>query len=396
MRRTTDGGVQRAAARARRGFTLVELLVVMVIIAILIAILLPAVQAVREQARRTTCSNNMRQIGLAVLDFEASFRKMPHGGEGTYYPEGYPNDPKEAPTVFADSLWEDVGSPGGKTGRMFPDEVPHSTFTQILPYLEQGTLYKTIDLTKSYRESPNADYTTKNGPAQQEIPVFLCPGDPFLSVKDPNGFGKADYFVTVYTDIDPVTGKRNKAMRTDGALCLPSATISAIADGTSNTIMIIEDVGRNHANADPLQGRARSKYPDRACAGGGIGGDDCNVTLCDDGTTPGCRTVHRWACMDATGSGVSGPKNSQGTAQNPYKRFINNNANPQGGPSDCLWTINNCGLNDEPFSFHPGGCNALFADGSVRFLQQEIHPLAMRALLTRAEGVPIPKGTLTD
>ena len=69
---------------------------------------------------------------------------------------------------------------------------------------------------------------------------------------------------------------------------------------------------------------------------------------------------------------------------------MNNNALPIGGPAACLWSVNNCGLNDEAFSFHVGGCNTSFSDGSVHFLGDKISPQAMRAMVTRDEGVVIP------
>ena len=70
-------------------------------------------------------------------------------------------------------------------------------------------------------------------------------------------------------------------------------------------------------------------------------------------------------------------------------KFINNNNTPVGGPANCPWAKNNCGPNDEPFSFHPGGCNAVFCDGSVRFLADTIHFSVIRYLVTRAEGVAV-------
>ena len=92
---------------ARRGFTLVELLVVMAIIAILVGMLLPAVNAAREAAHRTSCANNMKQIGLAILNFESAHKLLPTGGEGT--------DPATNQTAFT----------------------KHSLFTYLLPFIEK-------------------------------------------------------------------------------------------------------------------------------------------------------------------------------------------------------------------------------------------------------------------
>jgi prepilin-type N-terminal cleavage/methylation domain-containing protein/prepilin-type processing-associated H-X9-DG protein len=337
----------QAGVRPRPGFTLVELLVVMAIIAILVGLLLPAVQAAREAARRTSCTNNMKQQGLAVLNYENTYKMMPSGGEGTDYTQSPPA------TMFD----------------------THSLFTQILPYVEQSLLYNQMNLDYSYRDTR---CPANQEAAQQDIPIYMCPSDPFMSTKDPQGYGKLDYFATVYTDIDPDTGLRNKALRADGALCVPAAPISSIADGTSNTILIIEDTGRNH----PSQlYKTLSKYNDPTCAAGNCDPEDASGTN-------SMRAVHRWADPDAGGSGVSGPPNASAT----YQKYINQNAIPLGGPPECPWTTNNCGLNDEPFSFHPGGCNAVFADGSARFLSNKIDAPTMRALVTRTEGVPIPKG----
>lgn len=133
--------------------------------------------------------------------------------------------------------------------------------------------------------------------------------------------------------------------------------------------------------------------------------------------------MSRWADPDAAGSGVSGPNNIasnvsayssayagfahvDATVNSYFTHFINNNAYPNGGPStqdiinhgdptltsECPWTHNNCGLNDEPFSFHPAGCNSVFCDGSVHFLSEKISPTAMRAMITPNEGIVIPVG----
>ena len=90
---------------------------------------------------------------------------------------------------------------------------------------------------------------------------------------------------------------------------------------------------------------------------------------------------NRWADPD-NGSGVSGPPMNRG-------KIINNNYTPVGGPSNCPWSLNNCGPNDEPFSFHTGGCHAGLGDGSVRFISDSTDSDIIRRLCSRADGETI-------
>ncbi len=160
MRATREGKRLGAKARPRRGFTLVELLVVMAIIAILVGLLLPAVNSAREAARRTTCSNNMKQIGLAILNFESAHKLLPSGGEGT--------DPTTNQTAFTQ----------------------HSLFTYLLPFMEKQGIYNQIDLSRSYRDitaGAQVNATAPNGQTVQgntaaaltNIPTYVCPSNPF-------------------------------------------------------------------------------------------------------------------------------------------------------------------------------------------------------------------------
>jgi prepilin-type N-terminal cleavage/methylation domain-containing protein/prepilin-type processing-associated H-X9-DG protein len=406
----------------RAGFTLVELLVVIAIIGVLIGLLLPAVQAAREAARRSSCSNNLRQIGLAALNYESAHKLMPSGGEGT----AYSSNPATPPgTTFAD---------------LVSGQSPHSTLSLILPFMEGQAIAKKIDYDKSYRGS----YQNMLA-ATSKVAAYLCPSDPWLTtefanpaftqtgatgnsdtsatldtgVGGPKDFGKTDYFATVYTDIDgdPLSatyGARNKDHksvdgvvsatkwnRVDGALCVPAAPLGAITDG--NTIMIVEDTGKNH----PSQlYRTMSAYDDATakCTAGAADAAALNTIQTHT------RAVYRWADPDACGSGVSGPPN---VADGTFKNFINNNSTPMGGPEtavavvapgatpayaaanmSCPWSFNNCGLNDEPFAFHPAGCNAVFADGSVHFLSERVDPKSMRAMVSRAEGDELSNGTI--
>ena len=402
----------RASARTRRGFTLVELLVVIAIIGVLIGMLLPAVQAARESARRAACASNMRQIGLGILNYESSHKMMPSGGEGTNYS-----------TTPASTTFIDAKDASGNW--VFSNQPRLSTFAMILPFMERMDLWQKMDSTKSYRSSYQ---NMLAGTAS--IPIYLCPSDPFVQTqyknpvftqtgttsgnsdtaatldtgKDgPTDFGKLDYFTTVYTDINGDEGDsthyglRNTGLKTvngaattrsnrcDGALACPAAPISAIMDGTSCTILVIEDVGRNHPS---LLYKTQSKYIADTTAMCTAGSADAADLVTYNTSTAGANCgVYRWIDPDAGGSGVSGPPN----ATVGFTHYINNNAVPMGGPTGGEWTNNNCGLNDEPFAFHVGGCNAILADGSVHFLTENIAPKLMRALVSRAEGDEVEK-----
>jgi prepilin-type N-terminal cleavage/methylation domain-containing protein/prepilin-type processing-associated H-X9-DG protein len=330
----------------RAGFTLIELLVVIAIIAILIGLLVPAVQKVREAAARAQCMNNLKQMGLACHNYNDALKKLPTGGEGT----DFANAPK-GPSVF------DM----------------HSTFTVILPYIEQGNIFNRMNLNFYYNDATNAPGNV--AAAQNVIPIYICPSSNASSPQDSQGFGRTDYGPTVYTDIDPATGLRNKATRANGALHitpgkpLAGTKILSITDGTSNTIMIAEDVGRDEtyvaAYTDPYDGQLRRFW--------------------------------RWAEPDC-GYGVSGfqkPYDPTGAAFPPgYNsgRAINNTPAPIGGSSStCLWAPeNNCGNNDEIFSFHGGGALAVFCDGHVAFMQESMDPRVVRALVTPTGGETVP------
>jgi prepilin-type N-terminal cleavage/methylation domain-containing protein len=369
----------KTVTNKQSGFTLVELLVVIAIIGILISLLLPAVQAAREAARRMSCTNNLKQMGLAVFNYESTYKVLPTGGEGT--------NPADDSTMFGYTAGTTTY---GETG------TSPSLFVVLLPFIEQTATYEMFNLNYTYRDTRGGD--NHINASKREISTYRCPSNAFLSEVDPQGYGGLDFFATVYTDINPETQLyrdpwANGKLRTNGALCIPQDPLSAISDGTSNVIGIIEDTGRTH----PSVGfKTFSKYQDPASVSPATM-DSADAAGTTDANGKICRTVSRWADPDAGGSGVSGAPNN--LAAHPHRKFINNNSRPYGGPvgltpasANCPWGTNNCGLNDEPFSFHVGGCNASRMDGSVTFISETIDGGALRYAVSRAEGkvTPLP------
>jgi prepilin-type processing-associated H-X9-DG protein len=152
--------------------------------------------------------------------------------------------------------------------------------------------------------------------------------------------------------------------------------IERVIDGTSNTILWIEDASRSHPDVGDYGAYSNRFTPVSSPA------DPINMS-----SGPNGRRVFAWADADAVGNGFSGPSNAILPASR--KAQLNNYANPIGGPAECRWSVNNCGPNDEPFSFHVGGVNATMGDGSVRFLSENIDGLVIKWMIGADEGQPV-------
>ncbi len=360
----------------RQGFTLIELLVVIAIIAILIALLLPAVQQARESARRTQCKNNLKQIGLAVHNFESTYTYLPHSGQ-------------------CDS-----------TGGAATTYMTQSTATLLLPFIEQANVYAQMDHSLTFAQMSGAGYTTTNinsnaigriyndaahpatiAAAKAQIAAFVCPSTPIdAGRRSPDGYGLFDYMFIAVTDMEdgsipggtdpigtrPTTSARRLAMTQQGFLsCDARRKFGSITDGTSNTILCIEDSGRAHPTAGAVGSLSSRPSPNGegpAWSGGTSGG----------------RRMYAWADPDAVANGLSGPSNALSPASRAAR--INNFNVPLGGPAECLWVNNNCGPNDEPYSWHTGGCQAALGDGSVRFLSENMDVLVLKRIAGCQDG----------
>ncbi|QEH37205.1 hypothetical protein OJF2_57920 [Aquisphaera giovannonii] len=338
----------RAPARARVAFTLIELLVVIAIIAVLIALLLPAVQSAREAARRAACVNNLKQIGLALANYESAVGALPPAGKSTY---------RNGPTV----------------GMQFVDGM--GLFPRILPFLEAWTTFDAINFSLDYNHITGANFTG----CSQVLSVLICPSatrvpdggrdapepaDPASSATG-SGYGVTDYSGLAATTIDPLgrTGQpgsnpiavyRNSPSMTDGMFKQGCRRYSSITDGLSQTMAIAECAGRD---ARFLSGATEDYYSP--------------VTSKVRPVPPGHRRCWRWA--EADGALISSTViNNKGTPSHEDSQY------PQSGPS----MDNGAGANDEIYGFHPGGVNLLMGDGSVKFVREALNILIQRALIT--------------
>ena len=319
----------------RRGFTLVELLVVIAIIGILVALLLPAIQAAREAARRIQCTNNMKQIGLAILNYESAKKELPLA-----YTPNYTG-------TQLGGLCTTAG-----VGFRNPDNklAEHFVLTFILPYMEQQTIFDRIDLKKHWHDTTNNGKGTTNRAATSvDIADFLCP-----TAENRPGKYTTDYFTLVdISDTDycqdveggpMLTKQRRSREKLAGMLQDVPMPVRKVSDGLSKTFMFFESAGRPN-----LYDRNRS-----------LAGE---MQPINRGSTPDL--PHR---------------DTQWADDRVYALWGN-----VFDPTKCpITSIMNCDNYSEIYSFHSGGANFLYGDGSVDLLSEDTNIDAFISMFTAA------------
>jgi prepilin-type N-terminal cleavage/methylation domain-containing protein/prepilin-type processing-associated H-X9-DG protein len=353
-------------AETRRGFTLIELLVVIAIIAVLIALLLPAVQAAREAARRAQCSNNMKQIGLAMHNYHTGNNSFPMGG--TY--------------AWAGSTYNYSTSWGTWSAQAL-----------MLGFLEQQPLYNAANF--SWAVGMYQAWNINSTVSCAIINSFICPSDG-LSPQNPQGQiwsgATNNYFASVgtSTSYNPGTSNQTTGVFTQGGM---TYGVQAITDGTSNTIAFGESLVGDGTIATVKWRDGPVLTTGSAMPSNGYVLDVrqyntlvlTDLQACSQGlmaqTSSGTGSQNqkgfRWAEADGGFSlfNTIVPPNS---TQYPFAWCALGRSSSSSNASG--------GQYQGTSSNHPGGCNFLFADGSVHFLKSSISLQTYWALGTRASG----------
>ncbi|OWK46666.1 DUF1559 domain-containing protein [Fimbriiglobus ruber] len=326
----------RHSSSRRSGFTLIELLVVIAIIAILIGLLLPAVQKVREAAARAKCSNNLKQLGLALHAYHDTYGKMPAGCAPDFSSPGV------------------VSASWGSSWKVW-----------ILPYIEQGNIFSkwTFASSSGYSNGNNIQYINNI-----TIPTYRCPSSilpDFYTAS--NNAGYFEMFSTYHgiagSAIDSTICSGGAGIVSAGGILFPNSAVKMtdITDGTSNTLLVGEQ-------SNQLR-------------------DANNAIITGGFTAITSQGPHGWT-MGANGSASQPPAYFSGGDNRAFNTItIRYSINQIGMSNNCsAGTCDNTGSNIPLSSLHTGGANMLFADGSVSFLSNSLPLLTLQQLATRSGG----------
>jgi prepilin-type N-terminal cleavage/methylation domain-containing protein/prepilin-type processing-associated H-X9-DG protein len=373
--------------KARRGFTLIELLVVIAIIAVLIALLLPAVQSAREAARRIQCTNNIKQLGLALHNYISVANAAPPGIVNTRYIDNYGN--------LSTSTWTAWSAPA-----------------LLLPYVEQGPLYNAANFKMNCCAAGPADQINRTV-YNTRIASFLCPSDAIAGQQNIMSYQGSIGASTIQYPVDGnTTGIFNVYNNLPGTPPPPpscsSVSLAAITDGTSNTIAFGEGLVGDYSKNTNYRGNGMSIPTDvpivTGSSGTPIAGNNAEsnpaavlqaLSACNAfWATPSLRSCQGYGGCDSVGVKLYDGR-LWGLGERGWTLF--NTVVP---PNSKLYPWRNCRLNSancascapegssfiNAGSYHPGGANFAFADGSVRFIKDSVNVLTYESLGTRGSG----------
>ena len=317
--------------RPRVGFTLVELLVVIAIIGVLVGLLLPAVQAAREAARRMSCSNNLKQIGLAMHNYHDTFKTLPYGHKTEVAGESHRRD-----------TW----------------------FHRTLPFIEQQAYY---DLYMA-PPLPFFDYEyihrLPKSIAGTPIPAFMCPSDP--SSPGLGGGGSLNGF------------QGNYAVNAGGGS--PATDVNAGITTPINKDMMQADNGGMF-----MRGRALGL---KACIDG-----TTNTLLASEGIIRG-NSTSAWGELGGYWGGAPHGSFGFSTAESPNTQipdrvYTCKSSTWPGAPCESGNTLGLTGRWNFARSQHPGGVQVVLCDGSVRFVGESVERMTWRSLGNRQDGLTL-------
>jgi prepilin-type N-terminal cleavage/methylation domain-containing protein/prepilin-type processing-associated H-X9-DG protein len=342
--------MRRASLHPRLGFTLVELLVVIAIIGVLVALLLPAVQSAREAARRMQCSNNLRQMGLAVQNFESTFKSYPTHGNGG------------AITLLGGSPADVTSMPFQEAGVLF----------QILPYLELGNTYNLGNTSqiqaipvKAYfcpsRRKPTARLSSSTGTQMNALNDYAIP----MWKNDAGGGGSTgcwnvasattatnsqpyDFNHPFFTNCIFVRGGMGNNSSSTPLVRFNAGRVADVTDGTTNTIMF----GEKFVDT--------SRYSPPAA----------NIDPAEQGASPN---------SGFTDNGYWGSMTSWGTTRCSMNGPIKDQRYPASPTNLAYWQMFG--------GPHPGGLNVCLADGSVRTLSWTIPNPVFQLICRKNDGL---------
>ncbi len=340
--------------RREKGFTLVELLVVIAIIGILIALLLPAVQAAREAARRSQCSNNLKQVGLALHNYNDVFKVLP----ACVYRNGQ-ND-----------FWRG-----------------YSAFTMILPFMEQEAVYEQVQ-TDSRQFFEHWDVGAMSTARRPTIATFQCPSDsPFPANTGRENNTGCNYGVSFGSTLQWANANAQNGMfraHNEGINNPVQREIkfAEVRDGLTNTLMVSE-----HLTGDMNGGSLINGETSEVRSAVGWSGGSTEYPSAADLTTWGQQCEQTTSHLSSNGGHWISPQPTQAslnTVAPPNWQFPNCQVSSSGYSSDRngLYT---------PRSRHPGGVNAALGDASVRFISETIDLRTFQWIGGRDDGNALPE-----